>query len=72
MIEAGLASQPRRVRPAPALDAMIERRYAMTAVKYRSVDVDGVKVFYREAGAADARSCCFCSASRAPVTCSGT
>jgi len=25
----------------------------MTAIKYRSVDVDGVKVFYREAGAAD-------------------
>src|SRR5437879_5171261 len=26
----------------------------MTAIKYRSVDVDGLKVFYREAGAADA------------------
>ncbi|MFL6834329.1 MAG: alpha/beta fold hydrolase [Xanthobacteraceae bacterium] len=26
----------------------------MTAIKYRSADVDGVKVFYREAGAADA------------------
>jgi pimeloyl-ACP methyl ester carboxylesterase len=25
----------------------------MTTIKYRSVDVDGVKVFYREAGAAD-------------------
>jgi pimeloyl-ACP methyl ester carboxylesterase len=25
----------------------------MTAIKYRSVDVDGVKIFYREAGAAD-------------------
>jgi pimeloyl-ACP methyl ester carboxylesterase len=26
----------------------------MTAIKYRSADVDGVKIFYREAGAADA------------------
>ena len=26
----------------------------MTAIKYRSADVDGVKVFYREAGAAAA------------------
>jgi pimeloyl-ACP methyl ester carboxylesterase len=26
----------------------------MTAIKYRSVDVDGLKVFYREAGVADA------------------
>jgi pimeloyl-ACP methyl ester carboxylesterase len=26
----------------------------MTAIKYRSADVDGVKVFYRESGAADA------------------
>jgi pimeloyl-ACP methyl ester carboxylesterase len=26
----------------------------MTAIKYRSADVDGLKVFYREAGAADA------------------
>ncbi len=26
----------------------------MTAVKYRSADIDGLKVFYREAGAADA------------------
>jgi pimeloyl-ACP methyl ester carboxylesterase len=30
------------------------RRNAMTAIKYRSADVAGVKVFYREAGAADA------------------
>ena len=26
----------------------------MTAIKYRSADVDGLKIFYREAGAADA------------------
>jgi len=25
----------------------------MTAIKYRSADVDGLKVFYREAGSAD-------------------
>src|SRR5215472_3541468 len=30
------------------------RGEAMTATKYRSVDVDGLKVFYREAGPADA------------------
>src|SRR5271163_3756723 len=26
----------------------------MTAIKYRTADIDGIKVFYREAGAADA------------------
>ena len=26
----------------------------MTAIKYRCADVDGLKIFYREAGAADA------------------
>ena len=26
----------------------------MTAIKYRSADVDGLKIFYREAGSADA------------------
>src|ERR1700733_14520593 len=26
----------------------------MTAIKYRSADVDGLKIFYREAGAPDA------------------
>src|SRR6201996_7421399 len=26
----------------------------MTAIKYRTADVDGLKIFYREAGAADA------------------
>ena len=43
----------------------------MTAIRYRTADVDGLKVFYREAGAARrARSCCCCTASRAPATCS--
>src|SRR5215510_11158875 len=28
-------------------------RGALTAVRYRTVDVDGIKIFYREAGAAD-------------------
>src|SRR5690349_16161646 len=33
---------------------MFGRRSAMTTIKYRSADVDGLKVFYREAGRADA------------------
>src|SRR5271165_4034402 len=33
---------------------MIERRCTMTPVKYRSVDIDGFKIFYREAGAVSA------------------
>src|SRR5207244_6962094 len=30
------------------------RRNTMSVVKYRSADVDGLRVFYREAGSADA------------------
>src|SRR5262245_1461704 len=30
------------------------RRNAMTAISYRTVDVDGLRLFYREAGAASA------------------
>src|SRR5258708_28254181 len=35
-------------------DSASARRNAMTAIKYRFADVDGLKVFYREAGAANA------------------
>ena len=39
----------------------------MTAITYRTADVDGFKIFYREAGRARARrSCCCCTAFRAP------
>lgn len=41
----------------------------MTAIKYRKVDVDGVKIFYREAGKAARRHCCCCTAFPAPATC---
>ena len=44
----------------------------MTAISYRTADVDGFKIFYREAGAPERRSCCCCMASRAPATCSAT
>src|SRR3989475_2521383 len=37
-----------------AVTIRAHRRNEMTAIKYRSADVDGVKVFYREAGAAAA------------------
>src|ERR1700720_1798509 len=33
---------------------LIQRRNAMTPVRYRSAEVDGLRIFYREAGAADA------------------
>src|SRR5712691_10033673 len=33
---------------------MFRRRNTMTAIEYRSADVDGLKIFYREAGSADA------------------
>ena len=42
----------------------------MTAIAYRKADVDGFKIFYREAGASTRQSCCFCMAFRAPATCS--
>ena len=46
----------------------------MTAIKYRSTDVVGSKVFYREAGndGAPKKAAAFYMASRAPATCSGT
>ena len=44
----------------------------MTAIQYRTADVDGAKVFYREAGRQARRSCCCSTASRAPATCSAT
>ena len=43
----------------------------MTAISYHA-DVDGFKIFYREAGARTRRSCCCCTASRARATCSAT
>src|ERR1700721_2834340 len=39
--------------PSPVYTVNI-RRIPMTAIKYRSADVDGLKIFYREAGAPDA------------------
>ena len=44
----------------------------MTAITYRTANVDGFKIFYREAGAPDAPSCCCCTGSRAQATCSAT
>ena len=44
----------------------------MTTIKYRIADVDGFKIFYREAGRRMHRSCCCCTASRARAICSAT
>jgi hypothetical protein len=35
-------------------DEFAARRSVMTAIKYRTVAVDGYSIFYREAGAANA------------------
>ena len=43
----------------------------MPAIAYRTADVDGVKVFYREAGPGPRRNSCRFTASRARATCSG-
>ncbi len=42
----------------------------MTAIGYRAADVDGFKIFYRQAGAPGRRSYCCCTASRARGICS--
>ena len=44
----------------------------MTTVNYRTADVDGFHVFYREAGARMPRSCCCFTVFRALATCSAT
>ena len=42
----------------------------MTAIHYRTANVDGRNVFYREAGPKARRNSCCCMASRPPATCS--
>ena len=44
----------------------------MTAITYRYADVDGVKVFYREAAPPTRRNCCCSTAFRARATCFAT
>ena len=44
----------------------------MTAIHYRTAKVDGLNVFYREAGPQARRSSCCCTAFRPPATCSAT
>ena len=41
----------------------------MTKVNFKKADVDGFKVFYREAGPTERQSSCCSMASRAPATC---
>ena len=43
---------------------------AIPVVHYRTAKVDGVDVFYREAGPRMRRSCCCCMAFRLRRTCS--
>lgn len=42
------------------------------AVSYHTVDVNGVKIFYREAGPKNAPPCCCSTASRPRRRCSAT
>jgi hypothetical protein len=44
----------------------------MPAIRYRTVEVDALKVFYREVGTPGDLSCCCFTAFPAPVICSGT
>ena len=44
----------------------------MPVVRYRTVKVDGVDIFYREAGPADAPMCFYCTGSQPHPTCSAT
>jgi hypothetical protein len=44
---------------------------AVTTVAYKTVSIDGLDVFYREAGPRPLRHCCCCTASRLRRTCSG-
>src|ERR1700741_3877800 len=46
-----LRSPDRATRTAPWGDAASRRRAAMATMKYRTADVDGMRIFYREAGA---------------------
>lgn len=45
---------------------------APPAVHHQSLEVQGVNVFYREAGPADAPTDCCCTASAPRLTCSAT
>ncbi len=54
-----------------------QRSFAATGANiptthHRTANVDGVNIFYREAGHATRPSCCCCTASRPPRTCSAT
>ena len=44
----------------------------MSSIRYRRTEVDGFKIFYREAGRAGAPKLFCCTASRAQATCSVT
>ena len=44
----------------------------LTKTKHRTVSVDGLDIFYREAGPKDAHASCCCTASRPSRRCSAT
>ena len=58
--------------PASTVAQAQPRRADPAVTRHRTATVDGIDIFYREAGAADApRSCC-CTAFRRRLTCFGT
>ena len=59
-------------RPAPGLDAANWKGLAMHAIHYRYADVDGRRLFYREAGAKDAPAVLLLHGFPASRSCSGT
>ena len=48
------------------------RKAPMTAINYRTADVDGFNIFYREAGPPMRPRFCCSTASRPPAICSAT
>ena len=57
-------------RPEAISDA--DYKTAGVHVQYKTVTIDGLDVFYREAARAAHLSCCCCTASRPLLTCFGT
>ena len=70
----GEVSRGNARRPTPAMEnpmSGLPTRDAPPVIRYHTVEVDGVDIFYSEAGPADAPVVLHCTASRRPPTCSG-
>ena len=61
VLSSGLLGQGQAAAPEPSTSVTL----------HKTVDVDGLEIFYREAGPKDARQSCCCTAFRPPPRCSG-